>query len=94
MYDIAKNKNGEDLYLLVDVKTNSIKPYTYINTWVKVMEKFEALTEENDDTNYFAQIVHKIISKTGAEASMRCNKRGWGYDYFRYITVEPLYIND
>ena len=94
MYDIAKSKNDEDLYLLVDVKTNSIKPYTYISTWGKVMDKFETLTEENDDTNYFAQIVHKIISKTGAEASMRCNKRGYGCDYFRYITVEPLYIND
>ena len=94
MYDIAKNKNGEDLYLLVDVKTNSIKPYPYISTWGKVMDKFETLTEENDDTNYFAQIVHKIISKTGAEASMRCNKRSLGYDYFRYITIEPLYIND
>ena len=32
MYNRAKNKNGEDLYLLVDVKTNSIKPYTYIST--------------------------------------------------------------
>lgn len=25
------------------------------------------------------------------EASMRCNKKGWGNDYFQYITIEPLY---
>lgn len=94
MYDIARNKNGEKLYILVDIKTNSIKANTYVSTWENVIERFNMLTEENDDSNYFAQLIHKTISETGAEASMRCNKRGWGYDYFRYITIEPLYIND
>lgn len=26
-----------------------------------------------------------------AEAFMRCNRKGWGSDYFKYITIEPLY---
>ena len=26
-----------------------------------------------------------------AEALVRCNKKGWGSDYFKYITIEPLY---
>lgn len=30
------------------------------------------------------------ISHT-AEASMRCNRKGWGSDFFKYITIEPLY---
>lgn len=46
-----------------------------------------------DNDNFFAQVVHKKIDEEAhtAEASMRCNKKGWGYDYFNYITINPLY---
>ena len=93
MYDIGTNKNNENLYILTDVKTNSIKPYIYIGTWEKVIKKFELCTEESDNDSYFSQLIHKVINKPSAEASMRCNHRGWGYDYFRYITIELLAID-
>lgn len=92
MFDVAKNKEGRDLFILVDNRTDSIKPGTYVSTWENCIERFNMLTEENDDANYFAQLIHKVISESGAEASMRCNKRGYGCDYFRYITIEPLYV--
>ena len=42
---------------------------------------------------FFAQIIHKNISEEThtAEASMRRNQKGWGCDYFNYITIRPLY---
>lgn len=47
---------------------------------------------EQDDDRFFAQLIHKKLNELGtAEASMRCNKKGWGNDYFKYITIEPLY---
>ena len=49
-------------------------------------------TEVNDD-RFFAQLIHKEINEEfhKAEASMRCNRKGWGNDFFKYITIEPLY---
>ena len=46
-----------------------------------------------DNDNFFAQLVHKEIDEEAHEAktSMRRNKKGWGYDYFNYITINPLY---
>lgn len=32
MFDQIKNRKGEKLYLLTIANTNSIKPYTYVNT--------------------------------------------------------------
>ena len=53
----------------------------------------DALEADND--RFFAQLIHKEINKDchRAEASMRCNKKGWGSDYFQYITIEPLYTD-
>lgn len=89
---MLKNKKGEDLYLLVCVSTNDIKPYTRIDTWENCVSKLESYTEEVDNDRFFAQLIHKTIDKDygRAEASMRCNKKGWGFDFFRYITIEPI----
>lgn len=32
MFDQIKNRKGEKLYILTIANTNSIKPYTYVNT--------------------------------------------------------------
>lgn len=51
------------------------------------------MTLETDNNIFFAQLIHKEVDEEfhQAEASMRCNKKGWGNDYFNYITIEPLY---
>lgn len=51
------------------------------------------MTTEIDNDIFFAQLIHKSINEEyhSVEASMRCNKIGWGSDYFKYITIEPLY---
>lgn len=53
----------------------------------------EQITIEKDTSTFFAQLIHKEIHKdyNTAKACMRCNERGWGNDYFKYITIEPLY---
>lgn len=93
MYKQITNKNGEKLYLLTLVSTNDIKPYTKVDTWAKCKEQLERMTVETDNDMFFAQLIHKEVDEEfhKAEASMRCNKKGWGNDFFKYITIEPLY---
>ena len=64
------------------------------------MFHFRSNTIESESINiigaidrFFAQIIHKNISEEThtAEASMRRNNKGWGCDYFNYITINPLY---
>ena len=95
MYNQIENRKGEKLYIFTISNTNSIKPYIYVNTWEKCLNKFKECTKELDNDSFFAQIIHKNISEEThtAEASMRCNKKGWGSDYFKYITIEPLYTD-
>ena len=93
MYNQIENRKGEKLYLFTIANTNSIKPYTHVNTWEECLKKFEECTKELDNDRFFAQIIYKNISKEThtAEASMRRNNKGWGCDYFNYITINPLY---
>ena len=93
MYNQIENRKGEKLYILTIANTNSIKPYTYVNTWEECLKKFEECTKEVDNKSFFAQIIHKYISEEThtAEASMRRNNRGYSCDYFNYITINPLY---
>lgn len=89
---MLKNRKGEDLYLFVCVSTNEIKPYTRVDTWENCISELEAYTREADNDNFFAQLIHKKVNKEYgiAEASMRCNRKGWGYDFFRYITIKCI----
>lgn len=93
MYNQIENRKGEKLYIFTISNTNSIKPYTYVNTWEECLKKFEEYTKELDNDSFFAQIIHKNISEEAhiAEASMRRNNRGWGGDYFQCITIQSLY---
>lgn len=58
-------------------------------------KRLEQVTTEVDNDRILAQLVHKEINESTntASASMRCNKKGWGSDYFEYITIEPLYTD-
>lgn len=89
---MLKNKKGEDLYLFMCVSTNEITPYTRIDTWENCIAELEFYTREVNNDRFFAQLIHKEIHKAydSAEASMRCNRIGWGPDFFRYITIEPI----
>lgn len=93
MFGQITNKKGENLYILTSVSTNDIKPYITVDTWAKCKEQLEHITAEQDGVSFFAQLIHKEINEEfhKAEASMRCNKKGWGSDFFKYITIEPLY---
>lgn len=96
MYSRIQNSKGEKLYILTVVSTADIRPYIRINTWAKCKEKLEQMTTEVDNDRFFAQLIHKRIDEEfhNAEASMRCNRKGWGSDFFKYITIEPLYTED
>lgn len=92
MYEHLTNKLGDKLYILTVVSTNEIKPTTKVATWEECIDDFNSYTTEEDSERFLKQLIHKNIEEYSAEASMRCNRRGWGYDFFRYITIEPLYI--
>lgn len=93
MYNQIKNTKGEKLYIFIISNTNPIKPYTYINTWEKCLKKFEECTKELNNDIFFAQIIHKNISEEThtANALIKRNNKNWGYDFFNYITINPLY---
>ncbi len=93
MFGQITNKEGEKLYILTTVDTNDINPYIKVNTWAKCKEQLERMTTEVNNDTFFAQLIHKEVNEEfhKAEASLRCNKKGWGSDYFQYITIEPLY---
>ena len=95
MYSQIKNTKGEDLYIITVVSTNNIQPLIITSTWEGCMKKLEQMTLETNHDRFLAQLIHKEINKDchRAEASMRCNKKGWGSDYFKYITIEPLYTD-
>lgn len=93
MYSQIKNTKGEGLYIITIVSTNDIQPNVIASTWEGCVKRLEQITLEADNDRFFAQLIHKEINKDyhRAEASMRCNRKGWGNDYFTYITIEPLY---
>ncbi len=95
MLRTIKNTKEEDLYIITVVSTNDIQPHVIASTWEGCIKRLEQLTLEADNDRFFAQLIHKEINKDchRAEASMRCNKKGWGSDYFQYITIEPLYTD-
>ena len=39
MFDQIKNRKEEKLYILTIANTNSIKPYTNVNTWGRVFKE-------------------------------------------------------
>lgn len=93
MFGQITNKKGENLCILTSVSTNDIKPYIKVDTWEKCKEHLEGMTIEVNNSSFFVQLVHKKVDEEShkAEASMRCNKKGWGSDYFVYVTIESLY---
>lgn len=93
MFDQIKNRKGEKLYILTIVFTNNIMPHNTVDTWENCKKKFESFCQEVNNDRFFAQLIHKEIDEEAykAEASMRCNQRGWGPDFFRYMTINPLY---
>ena len=93
MYSQIKNTKGKKLYIFTISNTNYIKPYIYVNTWEKCLNKFKECTKELDNDSFFAQIIHKNISEEThiANALMKRNNKNWGYDFFNYITINPLY---
>ena len=95
MYSQIKNIKGKDFYIITIVYTNDIQPNVIASTWEGCIKKLEQLTLEVDNDRFFAQLIHKEINKDchRAEASMRCNRKGWGPDFFRYITIDSLYTD-
>lgn len=93
MFDQIKNRKEEKLYILTVVSTNDIMPHITVDTWNGCKKKFESLCQEVDNSRFFAQLIHKEIDEEvcKAEASIRCNQKGWGSDFFRYMTINPLY---
>lgn len=95
MFSQIKNTKGEKLYILTVVHTNEISPKITVDTWEGCKKKFESFCEEINNDRFFSQLIHKEINRDfhRAEASMRCNQKGWGPDFFRYITIDSLYTD-
>lgn len=86
-----KNKKGEDLYILTITESkNFSSPRININTWKKVTKIFNDLIQEVDDDNWLVKQVK--VSKSDEyhrwEATLLCNQKGWGSDFFKVIKID------
>ena len=90
MYTQLTNTKDKKLFILTITSTNDIKPNVKVHTWERSIELFNCYTSEEDNDRYFSQVIQKEIRKDSAEALMRCNRKGWGSDFFKYLTIEPL----
>lgn len=86
-----KNRKGEDLYILTITKSNDFSnPYIGIDTWEKVTKSFDDLIQEVDDDNWLVKQVK--VSKSDEyhrwEATLLCNHKGWGSDFFKVVKIE------
>lgn len=90
---MLKNSKGENLYLFVKINTNNIEPYTKVCTWEQALKRLNSFTTEADNESFFAQLIHKEIDAENntAKAFMRQNHKGFGSDFFTYITIKPIY---
>ena len=93
MFEQLKNSKGENLYLFIKVDTNSIRPYANVCTWKDALSFLDSFTTEVDNEKLFVQLISKEINEEFhmAEAFMRQNRKGWGSDFFTYITIKPIY---
>jgi hypothetical protein len=85
------NSKGEKLYQVIDTNSKEFnRPSVYLKTWEEAEEFFNKAIEERDtDTMLVQQITVTRDSQYRLEAQLRCNRKGWGFDYFRCIIVEP-----
>lgn len=89
-----KNAKGEYLYLLVITNSNEFSsPHIKVNTWDKVIKDFEDLIQEVDDTSWSVKQVkvERLPEYHRMKATLLCNHKGWGGDFFRVITIESAY---
>ena len=87
------NSKGEKLFILTVVYTNNIKPAIMVATWKKCLDDFNTILVNENSERFFSQVIHKEVHENTADASMRCNRKGWGSDFFKYLTIEPLLEN-
>ena len=95
MYNQIENPRGKKLYMLTIVCTNDIQPIIIVDTWKGCVNRFNQYTLEINSDVLFMQLIHKEIKEDNkfAKAYMRCNRKGSESDYFKYITIEPLYTD-
>ena len=89
-----QNKKGEDLYLLVITESKEFNaPHIRINTWENVTKSFEDLIKEVDNEDWLIKQVkvERNPEYHRMEATLLCNHRGWGHDFFRVITIDSAY---
>lgn len=95
MFGQITNRKEEKLYILIATSTNDIKPYIEVDTWENCIGILKCMIKEKHTDRVFIQLIHKEVNEEmhRAEASIRCNRKGYGSDFFRYITIEPLYTD-
>lgn len=87
----VKNSKGENLYLVIVSQTNeATHPTAFLKTWEKAMQFIEEAAVEVDNDSWFKKVIKKEINFEyhRAELQMVCNRKGWGFDYFKTVRVE------
>ena len=86
------NSKGEALYVMVISDTNdATNPHVSLKTWDNVVKYFNELVVDLDTDSWYVKVINRNIDTENhtAHASMVCNHKGWGGDFFRVVTIKP-----
>lgn len=90
MFDHIKNKKGEPLFLLVITESRVQQPFIRVCTWEKAQDIFINTTTEVDNENWIIRQLKMERKDNWLKATLLCNHKCWGRDYFKFVCVEPL----
>jgi len=92
--NIKHPKTGEQLYQIIKVESNELKPYINIATMEECQKLYQQFTEEKDDNSWYVKKGHERIHSDGTcDCSLIVNHKGWGFDYMRMVIIDRVYMD-
>lgn len=93
MIESVKDKNGKDLYIISTWESNDSHPWNMIASLDECQKRYNSLTQEKDDESWFVKKVKEDASSYRKMCSLVVNRKGWGFDYMRVVTLEPAHYH-
>lgn len=89
------NKKGEVLCTIIINSSREVSIKPIIKSWPEAIAWVKSCCEDRNTDTYYVKCVHSEINEERHRANFKAimNHKGWGYDYFEDIYIEPLCLN-
>lgn len=91
---VLKNQKGEEMYQVIITSSKEFdSPKIRTNTWEKCVKDFEELIQEVENDNWSVRQVkvNRLPDYHRMEATLICNHKGWGGDFFKHIYIDSVW---